>query len=453
MDGQAVSTQNVPWSEVAETSVLSALMIDPDSVEDVRQIIRPDDFYRDGHRIAYEALCGLRDAGSATDIVTLSERLKDRGELERAGGLDYLSDLLHQVPSSSSAKHHAKIVHDHATRRRLIVACQETQRRAMESDDTDELFAEAEGLLLEATARKRANRLSPVADAVTEAIALVERAANSPDGITGVRTGIPKLDWLTAGLAAGEMTVLAGRPSMGKSAMGWQIGEHASIRKHGTYLASYEMAKAQLGKRGITRLSGIDASKLKRGRLSSEEWSDVGKAASRLSELPIHIDDRPPHTIEGLRSMVARHVRTHPTDLVIVDYLQQMSGKGQNRNAQVEYISRGLKRMAMELDVHVLALSQLSRAVEHRSPPRPMLSDLRDSGAIEQDADNVLLLWRPEYYFDDQTPDEAYDRWRDKAEVIVAKQRDGETGSILLEWNGPRLTFTEIDQREARRSA
>lgn len=438
---------NVPWSETAEVSVLCALMIDPDAIEEVRTRLGPGDFYADAHSAIYEALCELRDAASATDVVSLTERLKAKGELERAGGLDHLGQILDAVPSSSSAAHHAKIVHDHATRRRLILACQETQRRAMESEDTDELFSEAEGLLLEATARKRTRGFRPVGDAVSDAIAVVERAANTADGIIGIRTGIPKLDWLTAGLTAGEMTVLAGRPSMGKSAMGWQIAENAARHGHGTVFVSYEMADAQLGKRGISRLSGLDASALRRGRLEPEQWKAMGEAASRLSGLPIWTNDAPPHTVEGLRSMVTRHVRTHGTDLVVVDYLQQMSGKGQNRNAEVEHISRGLKRMAMELDVHVLALAQLNRGVEHRSPPRPMLSDLRDSGAIEQDADNVLLLWRPEYYFDDSTPDEAYARWQGKAEGILAKQRDGETGAILMDWDASRLTFTELDER------
>jgi len=441
-------TPLVPWSEDAEVSVLGALIIDPDAIDDVRTELDERDFYRDGHRAIFTALGELRDGGSATDPVSLVERLKACGDLQRAGGVEYVSTLIDAVPSSASAMYHARIVRDHATRRRLIVACQETQRRAIEAADTDELFAEAEGMLLEATARRRGRSPRPIANAVTEAIASVERASESPDGITGVRTGIPKLDWLTTGLDRGGLTVLAGRPSMGKSALGWQFAEYAAGRRSGVFLASYEMADAQLGKRALSRLSGVDSSQLRRGRLSAEEWRAIGDAATRLSQLPIAVCDHPPHTVEGLRSMTARHVRTTPTELVVVDYIQQMSGKGQNRNAQVEHISRALKRMAVELEVHVLALAQLNRGVEHRSPPRPMLSDLRDSGAIEQDADNVLLIWRPEYYFDDSTPDEAYAKWQGRAELILAKQRDGETGTIPLEWDAPRLRFTQMGGRD-----
>jgi len=253
---------------------------------------------------------------------------------------------------------------------------------------------------------------------------------------------------MTAGLEAGGLTILAARPAMGKSAIAWQFGEHAAMDGHHVLIASYEMSGGQLGRRGLSRLAHIDADRIRRGQLDKSEWAALAKAGERLAALPIWIDDYPPHEIEPLRSQIHRHKTRHDVGIVVVDYLQQMSGPNGsgNRNNEVEHISRGLKRMARELGVHVLALAQLSRGVEHRNPPRPVLSDLRDSGAIEQDADNVLLLWRPEYYFRDDTPDEARAKFQGRAELIVAKQRDGRTGNIWMTWEAPRLRFTELER-------
>jgi replicative DNA helicase len=441
------ATQALPWAPEAEECVLAAMMVDPDAAAEARALLTPEDFHGSAHRVVYRALLEIHDAGQGADVVTLGNRLKDSGSLDAAGGWDFLAVLTDMLPRADRVRAHALIVRDKAQRRRLILACNETARRAAGTDDSAELFAEAERMMLQATERKGAHGFRHVGQAVIDAMTVIERAAETSDGVVGVRTGIPSLDRMTAGLEPGGLTVLAGRPSMGKSALGWQLAERAAMDGEGVVVASYEMADAQLGRRGLARLSGVEAGKIRSGRLDRDEWAKLADAGTRLGALPIWTNDRPPHHVEGLRSLIQRHRTQQPTAVAIVDYLQQMSGpKGGNRNNEVEHISRGLKRMAMELELHVVALAQLNRGVEHRTPPRPVLSDLRDSGAVEQDADNVLLLWRPEYYFDDTTPDSARSEWQGRAELILAKQRDGETGRVHLTWDGPRLRFTEMEQ-------
>lgn len=434
----------MPYDYEAEVSVLTALLHDPEATT----TLRADEFYAERHALIYQAVQGLKSEGQGVTVLTLADRLKAEKRLGDVGGIEYVSALLDGVPTG--LEYHAAIVRDKAQLRRLIRACEETLRDAYQGGKATEVFTQAEARLLGVTeTRQTADGFRPVADAVHEAFEMVERASNARGGVVGIRTGIPKLDMMTSGLERGGLTVLAARPAMGKSALGWQFAERAAMDGEGVLIASYEMGAGQLGRRGLSRLSHIDSNRIRRGNLTPEEWRALSDAGKRLADLPIWINDYPPHHVEQLRSQVHRHKAKQDVGLIVVDYLQQMSGPSKgNRNNEVEHISRGLKRMARELDVHVVALAQLSRGVEHRSPPRPVLSDLRDSGAIEQDADNVLLLWRPEYYFDDGTPNEARSQWMGKAEAILAKQRDGETGRILMDWQGSELRFTEIDERK-----
>lgn len=433
----------MPYDYEAEVSVLTALLHDPEA----STTLRADEFYAERHSLIYGAVQGLKNDGQGVTVLTLADRLKAENRLGDVGGIEYVSALLDGVPTG--LEYHAAIVRDKAELRRLIKACEETIRDAYEGGKASEVYPVAESRLLGVTeTRQTGDGFRPVSEAVHEAFEMVERASNAKGGIVGIRTGLPKLDMMTSGLEKGGLTVLAARPAMGKSALAWQLAERAAMDSENVLVASYEMGAGQLGRRGLSRLSHIDSNRIRRGELTPDEWRALSEAGRRMAQLPIWINDYPPHQIEQLRSQVHRHKTKHGVDFVIVDYLQQMSGpqKG-NRNNEVEHISRGLKRMARELDVHVLALAQLSRGVEHRSPPRPVLSDLRDSGAIEQDADNVFLLWRPEYYFDDNTPNDARAKWMGKAQGILAKQRDGETGRVLMEWKGSELRFTEIDER------
>lgn len=438
------STMALPWSQEAEVAALSEMLQDPDAVTDVRGILTAGDFFRSGHRRIYGAIVALWDAGRATDIVSVVEALKDRGELEEAGGVDYVSSLLGSVPAGNAA-HHSRIVRDKARLRRFIRACQESVKDAVEGGDPEFILRQAEARILAATELDGGRGgYRPVGDAVHDALCMIERAAEAKDGIVGIPTGFRELDQKLSGLEPGLLTVLAGRPSMGKSAMAWVMAEHAARVGHGVSVASYEMSGGQLARRGLAGSTGIDSYRLRRAHLDPEDHEALGHAASDLSGLPVWIDEHPGQTIEAVTADVRRLKARASVDFVVVDYLQQMRGRGQNRNNEVEHIARGLKRMARDLDVHVLVLAQLNRAVEHRTPPRPVLSDLRDSGAVEQDADTVLLLWRPERYFDENTSLDARAKWEGRAELIVAKQRDGETGTIHLAWNGKILRFTGI---------
>lgn len=439
-----MSAPKMPFDLDAEVSVLTELLLDPEAP----LLVRAEDFYAERHRVVYGAIVSLRNAGMGVTAVTVKDELDRRGHLQTAGGVGYVASLYDGV--ATGIEHHARIVRDKAQLRRLIHACQQTIMDAIEGAKAEDVLLEAERRLLTVTeTRQTSDGFRPVSEAVVEAMAMIERAAEVKGGVVGFRTGIPKLDMMTSGLERGGLTVLAGRPAMGKSALGWQIAERIAMDRVGVLVASYEMGAGQLGRRGLSRLAHIDSQRIRKGELTQDEWAALAKAGTRLASLPIWINEYPPHEVEALRSQVQRHRTKQPVGAVLVDYLQQMSGpkSSGNRNNEVEHISRGLKRMARELDVHVIALAQLSRGVENRTPPRPILSDLRDSGAIEQDADNVLLLWRPEYYFDDRTPQEVWGEWQGKAEAILAKQRDGETGRILLDWQGSELRFTEIEER------
>ena len=432
------------WSWEAEVSVLSALMADPDAIHDVRGVIEPEDFHAPRHRLLYRTVCLITDGGGAADPVTILDRLADRAA--EAGGAEYIAEVMDAVPGASQVKQHAGIVQGRAALRRLMAAC-DLIRRDVEKDPSDALaiIRAAEERIMGLDRRGKAEGYQDAATALWEAMEAIEEAGKSEDGIVGVRTGIAWLDHIMGGLRPGDLTILAARPAMGKTALALQIADHAASDGHGTAFASYEMSRARLMHRRIAARAQVDSHKLRTGRLDPSDYNHMSRSAHRLSALPLHIQYPPPRTVEGLRSDLIRLTRQQEVRLFVVDYLQQMDGPGNNRNAQVEHISRNLKRIATDLDVHVLALSQLSRAVEHRSPPRPQLSDLRDSGAIEQDADNVLMLWRPEEYWDPERPPENADKWRGKAELLMPKQRDGETGRVVLSWEGAYQTFRAID--------
>lgn len=433
-----------PWSAAAEASLLSAMMIDSQAVPEARSTVSELDFYTEAHRRIFRAIANLHDRGEATDVVTVGETLRATGELDASGGMEFLADLIDRVPNVSSVASHARIIRDLSRLRRLIQACRESIRDAMDrGGDAEAVLHQAEARILNATDASYRPAYRHVREGVQDALAMIARANASKDGVVGLRTGLPTLDGMLSGFEPGLLTVLAARPSMGKSALGWGCAESAARDGHGVAIASYEMSAGQLARRGLSKGAGISSHKIRRAYLDDGDYKEIALAAALLSELPIWIDEHPAQSVEALRADVRRQISKAPIDLVIVDYLQQMTGPGQNRNNEVEHISRGLKRMARDLGVHVLALAQLSRGVEHRRPPRPMLSDLRDSGAVEQDADTVLMLWRPEVYFDDKTPNEQRAKWQGRGELIVAKQRDGETGTIRLNWDGPTMTFSE----------
>ena len=436
----------LPHSTEAEMSVLCALMGDPEAIHDVRGILEPGDFHVPSHETLYRTICQISDAGGVPDPVEILARLGDRrGDV---GGGGYVAEIMDAVPSYANAKGHARIVRDRSTLRTVIRHCSEVVELARLPDaKAVEVMRAAEEKLLGVSERRKSRDYEAAGESVMRAFQLIEEAARSEDGITGLRTGFSWLDYMLGGLRDGDLTILAARPAMGKTAFGLQAARNVSGTGAGVAVASYEMSEARLMHRRLAAEANVDSHRLRMADLTRDEYARLADAGRKLSGLPIHIQYPPPRTVEGLRSDLIRLSRRTDIRLFVVDYLQQMSGPGSNRNSQVEHISRGLKGIASDLGIHVLALSQLSRAVESRSPPRPQLSDLRDSGAIEQDADNVLQLWRPEEYFDERTSPEHEEKWRDKAEVLLQKQRDGQTGRSVMAWHRKTTTFSEIDTR------
>lgn len=444
MVSEALELPAAPESEIA---VLGSLVLEPRCIGEVRGLLTEDDFHDERHRRIYRAVASLHDRGGATDLVAIIQELSDRHELEQSGGSEYVAQVIDVVSTAATVDHHARTVRSKADLRRLIRSCQETIHEAVSANGTghEAVHEAAERRILEAAPSRGGQGYRTATHLVMQAMERVETAKQAKGGITGVPTGLPTLDRWTAGLQPGELTVVAARPGMGKSAMAWGIAEWAASKGHPTAIANYEMTDAQLGLRGLARRSGVPLHRLRRGLLEPGEESRLTEAGNWLSQLPLHIDDQPARTPDGLRAQIRRLQQRQPIELLVVDYLQLMSGEGESQTVRVTSISKALKALATGLGVHVLALSQLSRAPEQRTPHRPQLSDLRDSGSIEQDADNVLLFWRPEYYFTDETPDDWRGKWQGKGEAILAKQRNGETGTILLDWHGETTTFRELE--------
>lgn len=439
--------QAVPWSPESEVTVLGALLVDPRAVPEVRALLAPADFYRQRHAKVYQAIVALWDRGSAIDLGLVHAELGEQAE--SVGGIEFLADLWDAVPTAATVGYHATVVRDAATRRRLYDAARSIERAALEGPALQEgetvadLLSDAVQRVMSVDRPLAGSGYVPIGEGVIEAMAELEEEANAQEGDTrafGVQSGIPRLDRMTRGMRTGDLTVLAARPSMGKTALALQVAIHAARHAKPVLVASLEMSRRQLVRRGIGSYGRIDVT---RAMFSGD--GRLAQAATAVSRLPLRIDDAPGDTIHALRAGVMRAAAAEPPALIVVDYLQLMEGVGENRNQQVSQVSRGLKKLARECECHVLALSQLSRNVEHRTPPRPVLSDLRDSGAVEQDADVVLLLWRPEYYFDEKTPNEHRAKWQNKGELIVAKQRNGPTGSVKLFWDPPSMTFAELE--------
>lgn len=455
-----------PYSAEAEISVLGGCLVDPEAVVEVRPRLAVEDFYREAHRRIYRAMCDLSDAGTTVDVIVLADRLKDQGEIEAVGGHSYLAELIDAVPTAANIEHHAAVVRDKARLRRLIDACEASIRDAYEVNGgrSDQIIEQAERRIYAAVEERGVGEgfRSPKA-AIWGAMELIEEEAKREGGVTGLPTGFPTWDQMTTGLHKGGVTVLAARPSMGKSSLAWRICAHVAdhLARGGGVVAisSLEMSEAELVKRGLAQRARIDLMKIRAGALDKPAYKRLAAAAGWLNNLPLRIDDRPSATLHDVRAKLRRLSSHSDPRLLMIDYLQLMDGEGRNRVQQIGSLTRGLKRVAREFSLHVILLSQLSRAVEARKPPRPVLSDLRESGDIEQDADNVVLLWRPEYYWDAEQVKEKkpqqYAKWHGKAEIIVAKQRNGPTGDFLLNWDAGSTTFTEAARRheEERASA
>ncbi len=411
------------------------MLIDRDAVARAVEHVNDAMFYREAHRRLFRAMARLFERGEAVDVITLSEELKKTGELDDAGGMEYLAQLVDAVPTAANIEYHARIVREKALLRRLIEASSGIIRDAYDQGarDVEEILDQAEARIFQVAQSHDREGFVWIKEILWPTFEHIERLQENAGGITGVATGFPDLDRMTTGLQKGDLIIVAARPSMGKTSWVMNVAQTAAI-EHNVPVAifSLEMSKEQLVQRLLCSEGRVDAQKLRRGRLSPEEYQRLAAAAGHLNTAPLWIDDSPGATVLEMRAKARRLKAETDLGLLVIDYMQLMSGGGrsESRVQEVSQISRSLKALAREIDVPVVALSQLSRAPEQRNDRRPQLSDLRESGSIEQDADLVMFLYRPEYYFG--PVDKDGNSLEGQAELIVSKQRNGPTGSVSL---------------------
>ena len=440
-----------PASAEAEISVLGGMLIDRDAVARAVEHVNDAMFYRESHRRMFRAMARLFERGDAIDVVTLAEELKKTGELDGVGGLEYIAQLLDAVPTAANIEYHARIVREKALLRRLIDASTQIIRDVYEQGErnVDEILDQAESRIFQVAQSHAREGFVWIKEILWPTFEHIERLQESGSGITGVPTGYKDLDTMTTGLQKGDLIIVAARPSMGKTSLVMNVAQNAAI-EHGTTVAifSLEMSKEQLVQRLLCAEGRVDAQKLRRGRLSPDEYQRLAAAAGHLNTAPLWIDDSAGSTVLEMRAKARRLKSETDLGMVIIDYMQLMSsgGRAENRVQEVSEISRGLKSLARELEVPVVALSQLSRAPEQRNDRRPQLSDLRESGSIEQDADVVMFLYRPEYYFG--PVDKDGNSIEGQAELIMAKQRNGPTGTVPLFFHKAYTRFDSVARSE-----
>jgi replicative DNA helicase len=427
----------------AEASILSAILIDNESLFDVVEILQPDDFYRGAHQKIYSAITGLFTRNDPIDLVTLANILKERKHLEGVGGATYLAQLVNEIPLAVNPAHHAKIVHEKARLRRLIHKANEITIRCFEDEgEVEEVIDFAENAVFEISENKIKPSFHPISSIIDVNIdELEERQANKALH-TGVPTGFSRLDTLTSGLQKSDLIILAARPAMGKTAFALNLARNAAVDAGiPTAVFSLEMAKEQLSMRMLCSESRVDASKIRNAFFGQEDWQRITEAAGVLSQAPLFIDDSPDISAMDVRAKCRRLKMDKGLGLVIIDYLQLMRGRAgvERRDLEISEMSRSLKILAKELNIPVIALSQLNRKLEERADKRPMLSDLRESGALEQDADVVAFIYRDEVYNKEENNPN-----RNKAEIILAKQRSGPTGTAHLAFLGAYTRFEDL---------
>lgn len=426
--------RTTPHAPEAEISVLGACLMDPDAVESAVEMLDENTFYAERNRTVFRAVLALHQRGQPVEPVTVSEEMRAAGTLERAGGMAYIAELLDAVPTAANVEYHARIVQDRAVERALLKAAQEIAADCMSGGKrsvSEKVDRAAERVFALSVATDAGGPVA-VRRILSTTIEHIEQVQEAGGGVTGIGTGLKDLDDMTGGYQRGDMSILAARPGMGKTSRAVGSALHAAIREQtGVVIYSYEMSKEQMVQRMLAHEATVNLKHLLRGGLTSDEYVALAHTAGVLDKAPIWVEDRGDLSVMQVRAMTRRLKRQRPElGLVILDYIQLMGGSGdeENRNRELSIISRSLKLMAKELDVHVMALSQLSREPDKRADHRPHLSDLRESGALEQDADLVMFLFRPERYM---TPAEIAKEGADgKAEIIVAKQRNGPVGTI-----------------------
>lgn len=436
-----------PQNIEAEASLIGSLLVDKEAIIKVADIINPDDFYVDRHGIIFGAILDLYESRQPIDLLTLSNKLETVKELERIGGSAYLTELVDQVPTAAHVVHYAGIVSHKATLRRLIGAANAITGFGFdETTALDSLLDKAEQTLFQVSQKNLKQNFIPISSVLAESFDRLDELHRDKNSLRGVPTGFRDLDNTLAGLQKSDLIILAARPSMGKTTLALNIAHHVAVKEGipvGVF--SLEMSKEQLIDRLLAAESQVDSWKLRTGRLDDNDFPKINDAMAILSEAPIYIDDAASTNIMEMRTKARRLQTEHDLGLIVIDYLQLINGRGgnsDNRVQEVSEISRGLKGLARELNVPVIALSQLSRAVESRSPAVPMLSDLRESGSIEQDADVVMFIYREDYY-DKDTENEGL------AQVLIRKHRNGPTGDIELFFQPDQLKFSNLDRARA----
>ncbi len=441
------SSGRVPPHDLnAERAVLGGILLENDALNVVTELpLRPGDFYKDAHAIAFEAMLELFAEGQPVDTITLRERLVTAGKLQRSGGDEYLLALTDTIPTVANIEAHARIVQEKAVVRRVIHACYETAARGYgDYGPMAEFLDEAERAVFEVAKERLRSKYEHINEVVMRTFEEITKAAERKEHITGLPSGFKLLDWYTAGMHPGDLVICAGRPGMGKTAFALNVALNACrARQAPVVVFSLEMPKEQLARRLLCSEAGVDGNRLRSGRLNRDDWAPLTRAAGELSELPLWMDDTPGLTMMELRAKARRLKSEKGLELVVVDYLQLMrSGtRTESREQEISEISRSLKALAKELSLPVMALSQLNRGVETRGTKdkRPQLSDLRESGAIEQDADTILFIYRDEVY-NPESPDKGV------AEVIIGKQRAGPTGTVRCIFKREYTRFENLEE-------
>lgn len=443
-----------PQNIEAEQAVLGAMLIDKEAIAKASEILTSSDFYREAHRVIFNAMLELYNKNEAVDMVTVTEILKRDNKLEDIGGLAYITSLANVVLTAANVKYHADIVVEKSVLRQLVRVSTEIAAMGYEAnEDVGTLLDTAESRILEISNRKKKADFTPINDVLMESVQNIEKLINNKGGLTGLPSGFADLDKLTSGLHPSDFIILAARPSMGKTALALNIVQNVALRAHkkiggeprSVAFFSLEMSKEQLVNRMLCAEAGIDSQRLRVGEMGDKDWDALWGACDLMSKAKIYIDDTAGITVMDMRSRARRLKAEHGLDLIVVDYLQLMQGSGKRNNSgdrqqEVSEISRSLKALARELDVPVLALSQLSRSVEARQVKRPMLSDLRESGSLEQDADIVAFLYREDYY-NPETENK-------HTELIIAKHRNGPVDTVNLFFHKQFTKFVGFSKRD-----
>jgi replicative DNA helicase len=446
MADKAIQAAKVPPQNVdAEMSLLGAVLIDEETLADISEHVTPKDFYDKRHALIYDGMISLYEKHKPVDLLTLTDQLKKKNTLEDVGGSAYLTELTNYVPTAAHAEAYAELVAQKAVRRRLIKSSAEIAEMSYDEEQTtQELLAKAEAELFSVSDQSTKQDLVSLESILTESFDRMEELHRNKGALRGVRTGYRDLDNMTAGLQRSDLIILAARPAMGKTTLVTNLAYNvATIAKQPVLFFSLEMSKEQLVDRMLADASGVDAWNIRTGNLSDEDFSKLSEAMGEMAEAPIFIDDTPGVSVLEMRTKARRIAHEQPLGLIIIDYLQLMQGSGKNdgnRVQEVSEISRGLKLIARELNVPVIALSQLSRSVETRSPQIPQLADLRESGSIEQDADIVMFIYREAYY----NPETERENITD---LIIAKHRNGPVGKVELYFHPERLRFMSLDRK------